>query len=388
MKEDQIYRDRRAKIDELRAKNEKMTARERTKKAINFEEADRIPIDNWMVPEVVKRCSEYWGCESEEELLAFLGKDIRDNYGPSFVGQEFKKFDDGTVADLWGVRRKLVTYGRGTPAEGTWKEVAWSPLEHMTTVEEIEAYEGWPSPDWWDYSKLKQDCAAWHPEYFVLNKGDRLDRTAQLKPMMYLRGIQQTFIDLAQNPKIVECIRDHVVNYFVEYNPRVFEAADGEIDMFMMGDDMGGQRGPLISVDMWRKYFKDAFRKYCDIAHSYGLKVMYHTCGDVYQLIPDFIENGLDNLQSLQPQATNMDIKKLKQEFGKDLSFQGGMDIQQVLPLGTPEDVRKMVKYAVDHAKQGGGYIFGTSHAIQADTPMENTVALFEAYHEYAGYGS
>ena len=97
----------------------------------------------------------------------------------------------------------------------------------------------------------------------------------------------------------------------VEYNPKVFEAADGEIDMFMMGDDMGGQRGPLISVDMWRKYFKEGFRKYCDIAHSFGLKVMYHTCGDVYQLIPDFIECGLDNLQSLQPQATNMDMKTL-----------------------------------------------------------------------------
>jgi uroporphyrinogen decarboxylase len=188
------------------------------------------------------------------------------------------------------------------------------------------------------------------------------------------------------NPDIVECIRDHVVNYFLEYNPKVFEAGSDEIDMFMMGDDMGGQRGPLISVEMWRKYFRDAFRKYCEIAHKYGLKVMYHTCGDVYQLIPEFIENGLDCLQSLQPQATNMDIKRLKKEFGKDLSFQGGMDIQQVLPLGTPEDVKKMVRYAAENAKRGGGYIFGTSHNIQADTAMENVVALFEAYHEYGVY--
>jgi uroporphyrinogen decarboxylase len=339
-----------------------------------------------MVPEIKKRCMEYWGCENEEELLAFLGVDVRDNYGPSYVGQEFKKFDDGTVADLWGVRRRQVVYGKGTSHEGIFKEVAWSPLEHMTTVEEIEAYEGWPSPEWWDYSKMKEECEYWHPEYFVLNKGDRLDRTAQLKPMMYLRGIQQTFVDLAQNPKIVECIRDHIVNYFVEYNPKVFEAADGEVDMFMMGDDVGGQRGPLLSPDMWRRYFKDGFRTYCDIAHKYGLKVMYHTCGDVYALIPEFIDCGLDMLQSLQPQATNMDIKRLKQEFGKDLSFQGGMDIQQVLPLGTPDDVRKMVKYAADNAKSGGGYFFGTSHNIQADTDMQNVVALFEAYHEYGVY--
>jgi uroporphyrinogen decarboxylase len=386
MKEDKIYQDRRYKINELRAKHEKMTARERVKKAINFEEPDRIPIDNWMVAEVKKRSMEYWGCEDEAELLAFLGIDIRDNYGPSYVGQKFKTFDDGTVADLWGVRRKVVTYGKGTTHEGTFKEVAWSPLEHMTTVEEINAYEGWPSPDWWDYSKVKEECAYWHPEYFVLNKGDRLDRTAQLKPMMYLRGIQQTFIDLAMNPKIVECIRDHVINYFVNYNPKVFEAAGGEIDMFMMGDDMGGQRGPLISVAMFKKYFADGFRKYCDIAHKYDLKVMYHTCGDVYQLIPIFIENGLDCLQSMQPEATNMDIKRLKQEFGKHLSFQGGMSIQQVLPLGTPDDVKKMVKYAADNAKVGGGYIFGTAHNIQADTPMENITALFEAYHEYGVY--
>lgn len=386
MKEDQVYKDRREKINELRAKNEKMTPRERALKAINFEEADRVTIDNWMVPEIKKRCMEYWGCENEEELLAFLGVDVRDNYGPSYVGQEFKEFDDGTVADLWGVRRRQVIYGKGTSHEGIFKEVSWSPLEHMTTVEEMEAYEGWPSPDWWDYSKMKEDCAYWHPQYFVLNKGDRLDRTAQLKPMMYLRGIQQTFIDLAQNPKIVEFIRDRVVNYFVEYNPKVFEAADGEVDMFMMGDDVGGQRGPLLSPEMWRRYFKDGFRTYCDIAHKYGLKVMYHTCGDVYALIPDFIDCGLDMLQSLQTQATNMDIKRLKQEFGKDLSFQGGMDIQQVLPLGTPDDVREMVKYAADNTKPGGGYFFGTAHNIQADTDMQNVVALFEAYHEYGVY--
>lgn len=386
MKEDKTYKDRRYRINELRAKNEKMTARQRTIKAINFEEPDRIPIDNWMVPEIKQRCMEYWGCENEEELLAFLGVDVRDNYGASYVGQEFKKYADGTVDDLWGVRRKVVTYGKGTSHEGTFKEVSWSPLEHMKTVEEINTYTRWPTPDWWDYSKVKQDCAKWHPQYFVLNKGDRLDRTAQLKPMMYMRGIQQTFIDLAANPKIVECIRDHIINYFVNYNPKVFEAGAEEMDMFMMGDDMGGQQGSLVGPEMWKRYFADGFRKYCDIAHKYGLKVMYHTCGDVYALIPLMIENGLDCLQSIQPTATNMDIKRLKKEFGKHLSFQGGMDIQQVLPLGTREDVKKMVKYAADNAKSGGGYIFGTSHNIQADTAIENVAALFEAYHEYGVY--
>jgi len=204
--------------------------------------------------------------------------------------------------------------------------------------------------------------------------------------MMYLRGIQQIFVDMVMNPKIVETIRDHIISYFIEYNHQVFKAVDGEIDIFMMGDDIGAQTGPLLSLDMWRKFFKKGFKTYIDIAHQYGIPVMYHTCGDVRQFIPDFIECGLDILQSLQPKATNMDIKKLKQEFGRDITFQGGMDIQHVLPLGKPADVTAMAKYALDSAKQGGGYIICTAHNIQIDTPIENVVALFEAYHEYGKY--
>lgn len=386
MKEDKMFQERRARINELRAKNERMTCRERALTAVKHQEPDRAPIDNWMVPEIKNKTMEYFGCGSYDELLDFLGVDFRNNYGPSYAGQSFKKYPDGTVEDLWGVKRKTVVYGEGTAHQGSFSEVAESPLEKMKTVEEIDKYDHWASPDWWDYSKLKADCMAYHPDYCVINVGDRLDRTAQLKPIMYLRGIQQTFIDLAMNPKIIEAIRDHIIQYFIEYDHRVFKTAEGEIDVFMMGDDMGGQTGPLLSLDSWRKYFKKGFKTYVDIAHQYGIPVMYHTCGDVYKLIPDFIECGLDILQALQPRATNMDIKRLKQEFGKDLAFQGAMDIQQILPLGKPEDVKAMAKYALDSAKKGGGYIICTSHNIQIDTPIENVVALFEAYHEYGGY--
>lgn len=385
MKDDKVFQERRARIEELRAANERMTCRERVLTSLKHREPDRVPIDNWMVPEIRDKTMEYYGCESYEELLQFLGVDFRNNYGPSYVGQSFKKHEDGTVEDLWGVKRKTVVYGRGTAHQGTYTEVAESPLEKLKK-EEIEAYGHWASADWWDYSRVKEACRAYHPEYCVINVGDRLDRTAQLKPMMYLRGIQQTFVDMVMNPGIVEAVRDHVVRYFIEYNHRVFKAADGEIDIFMMGDDIGGQTGPLLSLDMWRKYFKNGFKTYIDIAHQYGIPVMYHTCGDVRQFIPDFIECGLDILQSLQPKATNMDIRKLKQEFGDHISFQGGMDIQHVLPLGKPEDVKAMARYALDSARSNGGYIICTAHNIQIDTPIENVAALFEAYHEYGKY--
>jgi uroporphyrinogen decarboxylase len=386
MREEKIFQERRARINEFRAKNEKMSCRQRALMAIKHQEPDRVPIDNWMVPEIQKKTMEYFGCENYEELLKFLGIDFRNNYGPSYVGQTFKKHPDGTVEDLWGVKRKIVTYGKGTDHEGTYSEVAESPLEPMTTVEEIEKYDRWASADWWDYSKVKQDCDVYHPDYAIINVGDRLDRTAQLKCIMYLRGVQKTFSDLILNPKITEAIRDHIIHYFVEYDHRVFKAVQGAIDIFMMGDDIGGQWGSLLSLDMWRRYFKKGFKTYIDIAHQYGVPVMYHSCGDVKQFIPDFIECGLDILQSIQPRATNMDIKQLKKEFGKDICFQGGMDIQQTLPLGKPEDVREMVRYAMESAKEGGGYIICTAHNIQVDTPIENVVALFEAYHEFGVY--
>lgn len=386
MKEEKLFQERRARINELRAKNERMTCRERALMGVKHQEPDRVPIDNWMVPEIQKKTMAYFGCESYDELLGFLGVDFRNNYGPSYVGQSFKKHPDGTVEDLWGVKRKTVVYGKGTDHEGSYSEVAESPLEKMKTLEEIKAYDHWASPDWWDYSKVKADCMVYHPQYCVINVGDRLDRTSQLKPMMYLRGIQQIFVDMVLNPTIVEFIRDRIIEYFVAYNHRVFKAVEGEIDIFMMGDDIGSQSGPMLSLAMWRKYFKKAFKAYIDIAHQYNIPVMYHSCGDVKQFIPDFIECGLDILQSLQPKATNMDIKKLKEEFGKDITFQGGMDIQHVLPLGKPADVKAMAKYALDSAKKGGGYIICTAHNIQIDTPIENVVALFEAYHEFGKY--
>jgi uroporphyrinogen decarboxylase len=386
MKEDKVFQERRARINELRAKNERLTCRERALMGVKHQEPDRVPIDNWMVPEIQKKTMEYFGCDSYDELLGFLGVDFRNNYGPSYVGQSFKKHPDGTVEDLWGVKRKTVVYGKGTSHQGSYSEVAESPLEKLKTLEEIKKYDHWASPDWWDYSKVKADCMVYHPQYCVINVGDRLYRTSQLKPMMYLRGIQQIFIDMVMNPAIVEFIRDRIIEYFVAYNHRVFKAVEGEIDIFMMGDDIGSQTGPLLSLEMWRKYFKKAFKVYIDIAHQYGIPVMYHSCGDVKHFIPEFIECGLDILQSLQPKASNMDIKKLKQEFGKDITFQGGMDIQHVLPLGKPADVKAMAKYALDSAKQGGGYIICTAHNIQIDTPIENVVALFEAYHEYGKY--
>jgi uroporphyrinogen decarboxylase len=220
----------------------------------------------------------------------------------------------------------------------------------------------------------------------VVFAGDRLDRTAQLKPAMYLRGTDRILMDMAGEPEVAEAILGRIKDYFLEYNRRVFEAAAGNMDIFMMGDDFGTQRGLYLSKEMWRRFLKPGFRAFIELAHRYGLKVMHHTCGAVRELIADFIECGLDILQSLQPQASGMDLRELKREFGRDLCFHGAIDVQGALPHGTPSEVREEVRRTMEAGRPGGGFIICTAHNILPDTPTANSVSLFEAYEEFGRY--
>ena len=313
-----------------------------------------------------------------------LGVDFRVVRGPSYVGLEMHSYPDGTFSDLWGVRRKLITYGKDEK-KGTYKEVVGSPLSMMDQVDEIDSYSGWPSPDWWDYSHIVEQCRQ-HDGMCVVFAGDRLDRTAQLKTAMYLRGVEQIMIDLALSPNLVEAILAHITDYYLQYNECVFQAAEGAIDIFMMGDDFGIQTGPMMSVKMWERFFEPGFRAYIQLAHKYGIKVMHHTCGSVETLIPKFIDAGLDILQSIQPRAVDMDLSKLKEKYGKDLVFHGSIDIQNTMPYGTPQDVRNEVKQRMEAGKHGGGFIICTAHNLQRDVPMENIFTLIEAYHKLGVY--
>ena len=384
-----VYKRRREKILNLRARNERTNSRERAMKAINHEEPDRIPIDVWVSQQIREGMMEYWGFDDWEDCLQFLGADFRYWRGSSYAGQDSGTPGGGVIEDHWGVRRRVVNIGEGSAWSGSYKEVDFSPLASAESVEDVHNYAHWPSADQWNYDKVPAEIEAIRQkagDVFIWNGGDRVDRTAQLKPMMYLRGIQETFFDLGLRPEMVEAIVGHIHDYFMDYNKRTFEASRGLIDGFFCGDDMGSQQGPLISVDMYRRYFKDRFSDHVALAHEYQLPVMYHTCGSVKALVPEFIDCKLDVLQSLQPQAHDMDLCVLKKEYGRLLAFQGGGDIQGVLPQGSLADVRRMVRRLAECGAPDGGYIFGTAHNIQPDTPIEQVVALFEAYHEFGAY--
>ena len=193
-------------------------------------------------------------------------------------------------------------------------------------------------------------------------------------------------MDMLLNPEIAEAVFRRISAFYLEYGRRILEAANGKIDIFCTGDDFGSQKGLLISPDLWNTFIKKGFQEFINLGKTYNARVMHHTCGSVYGLIPEMIKCNLDILQSIQPEAGGMDPGILKKEFGNRICFQGGISIQDILPKGSAEDVREHVRKTLKTLSPGGGYIACTSHNIQADTPAGNVEALFKAYHEFGRY--
>ena len=268
-----------------------------------------------------------------------------------------------------------------------YQEVTGSPLAGATTVEEIESYGHWPSPDWFDYGVIEPQCdEVRRKNRVVIFMGDRLNRVAQLKPAMYLRGVGEIMVDMAVNAEIARAVFRKLREFYLAYLERILDAANGKIDIVLTGDDFGSQNGPLVSPAMWDEFLREGFETYIRTAQSAGCKVMHHTCGSVVPIIPRMIDCGLDVLQSLQPEAAGMSAGALKDGFGGRLCFHGGVSIQKTMPFGGRDAIREEVKRLADVMGRDGGYIFCTSHNVQADTSVENVMTLMEAYKEFGTY--
>lgn len=362
-----------------------MDSRERVFRSLAFEEPDRVPMDLWLSDGMRKKL-EAVGWPPGEQLFDAYDVDLRYIEGPRYIGTPLRTFADGTDEDLWGVRRRTVTAPVGGGVE-TYKEVAWSPLATAQSVEEVEAYGRWPSADAFDCREIEKQCEAIRDKgRVVVFMGDRMNRLAQLKPAMYLRGVDQILVDMLMSPDIAHAILARIRAFYLAYAERIFEAARGKLDLLLMGDDFGSQQAPLVSNEMWVEFLGTGFRAFIDLAKQYGLRVMHHTCGSVRPLVPLMIERGLDVLQSLQPEAADMDAAVLKRDFGDRLAFHGGISIQRTLPFGNVQDVRNEVRGRIAALAARGGYILCTAHNIQADVPLENVRALLDAHREFGGY--
>ena len=159
---------------------------------------------------------------------------------------------------------------------------------------------------------------------------------------------------------------------------RTLEAARGKIDILCLGEDTGNQNGRMVSPDDFDQVFRPRLKKFYDLAHEFGCKAMMHSCGDTHDIMPTFIEMGLDVLDAMQPEPPGMDPETIRALCKGELAFCGLLSTQHTLPFCSEAECRAEARHRLDVIAKGGGYVFSPAHCIQPDTPLENVLAVFE----------
>lgn len=190
-----------------------------------------------------------------------------------------------------------------------------------------------------------------------------------------LRGFQNLFMDFLLEPSFVQSLMTKIVDHHMDI---LNVALNYDFDGVYFGDDYGQQSGMMMSPDIWRKLIKPHLKRMFDKVKASGKTVCLHSCGDIKDVLPDLIEIGLDVYQTVQPEI--YDLEKLKKEFGKDLAFYGAISTQRDLPFKKPSEIKEIIKGTIDILGKNGGYIVAPTHRVTGDTPLENVVAMIEAF--------
>lgn len=377
-----------------------MTSRRRVVTTLEHLEPDRVPFDCTFSYEAYTRLERYLGLQSATEIrpdsptlnvtppVAFLQELNVDLYYlglGSWKGTPVFEYGMEAYTDIWGVGYRKIENDFGLEYP-----YASHPLAHRR-LSELEDYP-WPDPD--DpalVEGLSEKARVLHEntDFALVGKFN----TPLFEQMLALRGMQQLLIDLIQDPELVGAWLDRLTDIAIHLIRAGLQACGSYLQILRLaGDDMGHQRGTLLSPQMFRQLIKPRFTRLYQEAkklfHQYNPqgKLMAHTDGDVYPLIPDYIEMGLDVLNPVQPYVAEMDHHRLKREFGSHLAFHGGIDLQRVLPFGTAEEVCCEAVQVMRALGPGGGYILAPTHYLLPDVPVENILALRAAVSEYGKY--
>ncbi|MGI6381575.1 MAG: uroporphyrinogen decarboxylase family protein [Anaerolineae bacterium] len=197
-----------------------------------------------------------------------------------------------------------------------------------------------------------------------------------------LRGFENALADAAADPAFYAELVEAVAAHHAAILAKLMELP---LDGIKFSDDWGYQQGVLLGPERWRRYIKPALRRLYAQVHAAGLKTLSHCCGSVRDILPDIIEIGLDALESVQPEARGMNPYQLKREFGREITFWGGLGSQSTIPHGTPAEIKAEVRRLCDEMGRGGGYILGPAKSLQPETPTANAAAVVEAFLEQAG---
>ncbi len=353
-----------------------MTSRERVLTAVSHTQPDRTPIGLRFAPELLARIKAHVGISRDADLWDWVGQDlvtVRPTFRQPAADQYYADptmaiSPEGWYLDIYGVPFRPVA----TDHQVYMELVGHPPLAAARTTADLARYP-WPTPDLWDFSTIPPALAL-HGDKATWARSRGL-----LEIAGFLRGQEAVLMDLALDPTFAGALLDHIQEGLLALTRLTLDAGGGQYLFYEYNDDVATQRGLLLSPTLWRREVKPRMARFCALIHRYGAKVRYHSCGSVYPIIPDLIEIGVDILNPVQPLAQGMDPFELKAEFGRDLCLDGGVDIQHLLPRGTPKDVSATVRRLCDVVGHDGGYICAGSHTLQADIPVDNMIALVEA---------
>ena len=325
------------------------------------------------IPEKIERIRFGKTCRIDERILTRFDIDTR-SVGEIYVPHDslYQEISADECIDEWGIKRVF--------ANGMyWEQTSW-PLKGAT-IEDLDKFR-WPNPDSIDMKLVEADAqqakrlweetdyivCAEHPVYGVFELG------------CWMCGFDDFLVKMYLEPEFVMKFFEKIW----QYQKRVIEIYYGALGKYIhfttSGDDFATQQNLFMPVETFNEFIKPFFKE--RITHTKTLTdaaFLHHSCGSVYSLIPELIDSGVDILNPIQPKAENMEPKRLKESYGDQIVFHGGLDTQVVLPFGTKESVEKAVYDTINIMNRGGGYIFAAAHNIQEDVPPENVAYMFDA---------
>lgn len=374
---------------------ETLTSRERILKALNHEEADRVPMDlggthdSAIVVEGYERLKAYFGVESKTEImqrmtraamvdeavLQRLGIDTRAIILGSPIRGLAAELGPGVYRDMWGVERFH-------PEGGYYYDQRTAPLAGPVTVADVARYP-WPDPEDSGFLNGMRERLDWirsHTEAAAV-----LTLPAPFVHLtQFIRGFEGWYTDFILGADLLEALFDAVLEITLRIAERELERFGADVDVVRCGDDLGAQNGLQVSYDHYRRFIKPRharfFRRVRELTPA---KLMFHSCGSIVDILDDLVEIGVDIINPVQVTARGMDPVALKKKYAGKLVFWGGTDSQKTMPFGTVADIRKMVESLIETLGRGGGYVFSSCHNIQPDVSVEKVVAMFEHAREY-----
>ena len=375
-----------------------MTPKERIEAVLNFQQPDRVPViigvsnATGLKMGAYQKLKTLLGITSEdqylydwpelgtalpdEELMIRLNSDVRGVWDrmPEAIDRLNKERKPHTdFIDDWGSGSKEIAPGEWFPGI--------HPLADATTVKEVEDYPGWPNMD--DPSRVA------HVKQAAVKIKNNDNYSVMATPWLLfpferaycMQGLDKFLFNMAKYPDFSKALLRKHLDLCKTLMGHFLDELGDNVDIIKIGDDLGTQENLMISPTMYRNMLKPIHAEFIAFIKSRTkAKVFFHTDGDVFNLIEDFIEMGIDILNPIQTSAGRMsNLSLLKETFGDRIIFCGGIDTQKILPFGTPDEVRKEVKRVSEILGEGGGYIMSSVHTIMNDVPPENILAMVQA---------